>query len=210
MAVQTLGNPLYPNVPVFPGVPAVLRLPGAVDTTVPRLTADKSIVERLSAQQWGVYTKGGSLVVEADNVANFEYSKERRVSDFPLEGGQFESYNKVAVPFDVRVTLSKGGTVTDRTAFLDKIDTAADDLILYNIVTPERVYRNVNCVGVRYSRTAVNGATMITAELMYAEIRQSATATVSNSRAPSGADPVSSGAPQTQPPPAGTSGQVIQ
>lgn len=208
MAVQT-ANPAYPNVPVFPGVPPVLRAPGATDNGTTRLTGDKSLAESANAR-WGIFTTGGLLVLNADNVANFEYGGERRASDFPLEGGQFESYNKVAVPFDVRITLSKGGTLADRQAFLDTADGILDDLKLYNIVTPERVYKNVNCNGLRMSRTAVNGATMLTAEFMFVEIRQSATATVSNSRAPSGADAVSAGSPQTQPPPASTAGTVIQ
>ncbi|MGO8403995.1 hypothetical protein ACC783_37935, partial [Rhizobium ruizarguesonis] len=86
---------VFPDVPKVPGVPAVARSlinPGT--ETVPRLTQDSITVTAAAKNQWGIYTKAGALVLEADSVTAIGYDAEYRVADFPIEEGGFESYDK--------------------------------------------------------------------------------------------------------------------
>lgn len=190
---------LYPDVPDVPGVPPVLRQAFAVASGESLLTDDQSDDDDSFDQSWGIYTQDGDPALDTDSTLAVEYTGEYRVADYPLEQGAFESYNKVAMPFDTRVSVSKGGTVADREQFLSDIDDLLTTLDLFNVVTPERTYLDVNVVGARLSRTASNGAGMITVELALREIRIAPPATLRNSKEPAGADTVNDGTVQAKP-----------
>ena len=150
--------------------------------------------------QWGLFDGDGNPVVVIDSVVSFEFLNEFRVSDYPQEQGGFQSYNKVATPFDVRLALARGGTDSDRTEFILGLDKALNSLDLYDVVTPEFTYPNVSVVRVNVHRVAHRGVTLLVAETWVREIRENASAALSNSLQPSGADPVNGGLVQPQPP----------
>src|SRR6185312_15922270 len=96
-------------------------------------------------------------VIVPDTVPRFEYRGEARVSDYPVEQGAFASYNKVQVPFEIRMTmvcsglnlvqkgaqavrdavgLSIGQNLMLRTDFLDTLDYMRLTTDLFVIVTP--------------------------------------------------------------------------
>ncbi len=192
--------PTYPNVPVTQGVPPVPRdASNSASGDEPLLTRDADAIDRLAATQWGIFTQGGGNVLTPDNIAAVGYSAEYRHADYPLEGGGFESYNKVATPFSNRVMMTKGGRLSERQSFLATLESIRGDLNLYNVVTPERVYLNVNIERVTLDRNASNGATLLGVEVLMREIRQTATAAFSSSQSPSGADAVNNGSVQTKP-----------
>lgn len=147
----------------------------------------------------GIYDKSGVNVLQPDNIAAIGYSGEYRISDYPLEQGQFETYNKVALPFQSRVALTKGGTLSERQGFLSRIEEIRGNLTLYNVVTPERVYMDVNIERVTLDRTASNGAGLLNVELVLREIRQTTAVAFTSSQTPSGADVVNNGSVQTKP-----------
>lgn len=189
-------GPLYPNVPIALGVPPVLRLPGQSEPPIPPLRSSSSQLEG-ALFQWGIFDQDGILIVNADNIVSVEDGVEYRVADYPLEKGAFESYNKVATPREARLAMSKGGTLADRQEFLKTLQSLEPKLDLYNVVTPEEVMINMNIIAVRKARNQTNGATMITVEVTLHEIRITATSTQSNSKEPSGADPINNGSVQT-------------
>lgn len=195
-------GPLTPDVPIAPGVPSVLR--DATNSTpgdTGRLTGDAISVTASKKDQWGLYrASDNSLAVAADTVNSIGYDAEYRIADYPLQDGQFESYDKVALPFAVRVQLIKGGRFDERREFLRILDTLRADTELYNVVTPEWSHLNVNIERVSIDRSREQGANLITAELILREIRVDATATTSNSKEPSAASPVSAGTVQPDPP----------
>ena len=172
---------LFPNVPLaIAGIPAVLRRAGTlVDAREALATAGRDVSNTIAAQRWGIFSKDGAPVLEADNVVSFEHSGEFRIADYPLEGGSFESYDKVATPFAVRIALSKGGTVVEREAFLSTAQSLLESIDTYNVVTPERTYLNVNVTRIGLTRNATNGAGMTTVELVLQEVRQAAKASFS-------------------------------
>lgn len=192
--------PTYPNVPIALGVPPVARnaetTPGRGD---PKLIRDADAIDRLSSDQWGIYDQNGVNVLQPDNIAAIGYSGEYRIADYPLEQGQYETYNKVQLPFQSRVSMTKGGKLSDRQGFLSRLEEIRGDLKLYNVTTPERVYMDVNIERVTLDRTASNGAGMLTVEVVLREIRQTTAITFSSSQTPSGANVVNNGSVQTKP-----------
>lgn len=189
---------LYPNVPLsIPGVPPVLRRVGAlVDAGEALASASRDVSNSISAQRWGIYTLSGVSALDADAVVGFEHNGEYRIPDFPLENGAFESYDKVALPFATRVTVSKGGTVAERAQFLTDCENLLRSFDLLNVVTPERTYLNVNVVRIGMTRNAGQGAGMCTVELVLQEVRAAARAQFSQSQTN---DPVPLAAPATTP-----------
>lgn len=195
--------PTFPNVPQAPGVPPVQRGPDNAGTgTVSRLTRDSAAVSTLSGTEWGVYFTDGGKVLSPDSIAAVTYGSEYRIADYPIEKGGFASYDKVALPFVNRVTMAKGGTLSERQAFLRTLEAIKGRLELYNVITPEAIYRNVNIERVTLERTATNGATMLTVEVQLREVRQSATVTFTNSKTASAQPPQNNGSVQPQPTPA--------
>ena len=125
-----------------------------------------------------------------------DYKQGWHIADYPIEDGDFASYNKVATPFDAKVTFTQGGTESDRAAFLAAIEAAAASLALYNVVTPEKTYLNANIEHYDYRRTSRNGVGLLMVDVGLVEIRQVATTTFTQTAQPSGADQVNGGTVQ--------------
>ena len=142
--------------------------------------------------QWGIFLNGFPVVL-ADSVISLEYKQEWTISDYPVEQGAFESYDKVQTPFHARIRFATGGSEQSRQAFLDSIAAIAGTLTLFDVVTPEEVYQSVNVSHYEYNRTATSGVGLIAVDVLCIEVRVTATQTFSNTKAPSGAAPVSSG-----------------
>lgn len=168
-----MADPQFPNVPRFPGVPPVNRIDTANEPVLPTLTKDEIAVTG-GTVVWGIFGQKGNLALEPDSITAVEYQREYRIADYPIEEGGFESYNKVATPFDIRVTMTKGGKLAERKDFLDQVELVVASLDLFTVVTPERSYKNINFMRQDYHRNANSGATLLTIELHALEIRTSA------------------------------------
>ena len=190
----------FPSVPDVPGVPALPRPPGFAAEALVLLTTDAVPVVGGSqlTPQWGVYL-GGQQVLLPDTIVSFDYKQEWHVSDYPLEKGAFENYDKVATPFEVRVRMSRGGAVADRQAFLSAVASIAGTLDLYDVLTPEQTYKSVNVTHYDYRRTAAAGAGLLVVDLWLVEVRVTVQADFSSTQQPSGASPVGTGLAQTLP-----------
>lgn len=190
MATSTL----FPNVPIFPGVPPVFRRAQAFgDVAVALLRQDALEGASAARVTWGIFDATGALALEPDSFAVLEPVREFRVSDYPVEQGAFRSYNKVALPAEARVTMTKGGTDADREDFLRRLDAMIEAIDLYSIITPDGSFLNRNLVRYDYRRSAERGTTLLTIELQMTEIRLSASSsfTAANPRPLSGAGFVS-------------------
>lgn len=200
-----MSDPQYPNVPDALGVPPVLRHTPNLNPSGDheRMHSDGPGIASKAPTGWGIYAQGGALAIEFDNTVSFEYSAESRIADYPLEKGSFASYDKVAMPYEIRLPISKGGSLADRTSFLSRLESIRTSLDLFNIVTPERTYLNANIMRVALSRNSTNGATLLSPEIVFREIRNTATANYSNSKQASGAAQVNGGSVQVVAPPDG-------
>lgn len=191
----------FPNVPKAAGVPDVLRNPSLRVPTV--LIMVKDTVGALlgsKAAEWGIY-KGTTPVLIFDSFISLDARRDTMISDYPVEKGTFESYNKVSLPGEVRVRLAKGGSSAERGQFMSRLKVVCESTEIYNITTPEGIYEGYNIIHYDYSRASQNGVSLIIADLSLQEIRQNATATFSQSnpitKAASGAAQVNDGVVQS-------------
>lgn len=189
--------PIFPNVPNVPGVPALPRDPLSAGIAVALAVVDAvSFFFGGVGQRWGIFLDGFS-VVAADSVVSLDFKQQSYVSDYPVEDGAFETYDKVLTPFDVRLRFSAGGSEANRQALLDSIAAIADTIDLYDVVTPEVVYLNTNVVHYDYKRTSTNGVGLLVVDVWLVEVRVTATAAFSNTKSPSAAGQVNGGTVQT-------------
>lgn len=186
-----------PNIPNLPGVP---NLSSYSASTIILMTAD---ILRFfgvpSVPQWGIFRSGIPVLV-ADSVVSFEIKQDFSISDYPVEQGSFQSYNKVQLPTDIRVQLACGGDDAKRQAFLYAIDAVINTTDLYDVVTPERVYVGYNFSHRDFRRNAKNGVGLLLVDLWMTEIRQTGTATFTNTQQPGVAGAQATGNVQPQEP----------
>lgn len=188
-----------PDVPETKGVPPVFRDGSnpAVDPNQEPMTADGAITV-VGAGGWGIYTSAGTKALDPDSVFTVEPNREFRISDYPQEAGGFQSYNKVATPAEIRITVTKGGSKTDRLTFLRDVERLLETLDLYSVVTPDATYSSVNFIRRDYRRTAESGASLLTIDLVAMEVRETVESSYTNTKKPSGADPVNAGPVQPE------------
>lgn len=189
----------FPDIPALPGVPSLPRLPnisglasgGALVKTL--LGAAQGLLWKVlqTRTQWGVLDARGRHLADPSmfqgllgtliegagfgptlSTNSVEYSKETRISDFPIEGGGFASYNKVEMPGNPVVTLVMGGSEGARSAFLAAIEGACKSTELYSVVTPEKTYPKHSIERYSYQRRSDRGATLLMVELVLKEVRQ--------------------------------------
>lgn len=156
----------------IPGVPPLLSAVPGFDRVTSLLRGDliPALAMGMAPQQWGVFLNGKPAII-FDTFVSIDYKQGWAISDFPLEPGAFESYDKVELPFDARVRFATGGSEIDRIAMLQSIKKAAPSLGLATIVTPEMVYPSVNIQHYNYRRTAINGVGLLQVEIWFLEIR---------------------------------------
>jgi hypothetical protein len=206
-APPSLANPNFPNVPASPGVPNVNRTQAPFpDIVVVARRKDGTSVSKTTRTQWGIYTTKGALALKPDSFVELEGVKDYRVPTYPVEPpsasrvGGFQSYNKVEMPGEFHVTLSKGGHKSDRQAFLAAVDKILGSVSYFTIVTPEATYKNVNIVHRDLRRAVEAGATLLQVRLGFNEIRVSATVAFSNVKNAASSLNASQGSVQPQAP----------
>lgn len=179
------------------GIPSLLGQVANITNTVSLLAADAAIVVGMfQGPQWGVFNPSGIIALEPDSIISLDFHREWKIPNYPLEKGAFQSYNKVALPSNTRLRMTKGGTDDDRSNFLFQVDFAAASLDIFNVLMPEgTLIKSVNIVNYSYNRTSTNGVGLLTVDIELEEVRVTATAALSNNNtaAASGADPVNDG-----------------
>ena len=217
----------FPNIPSVPGVPSIPRQAGVSIASQSALGVLQSVLWSVFQvqSQWGIFDESGSPlgnpsdfgelanialgtlgIGSTQSTASVEFSKEMRVSDFPIEQGGFASYNKVEMPATPTVTLCMGGSESSRSAFLAELDEACKSTDLYSVVTPEVTYINYSIDRYIYSRRSERGATLLIVELSLKEIRQVsaeyATADIKadTAKSPDSASAIDNGKVQSQAP----------
>lgn len=198
----------FPNVPNVPGVPSLPRSPGATFAALELLARDAlSAALSFGVPRWGIFRNGVPVVI-ADTVASVDFKRDWVVADYPVEGGKFESYDKVETPFATRVRYAAGGSEQFRRAFLASVAAIAGTLDAYDVVTPEETFQNVNVNHYDYRRTSTNGAGMVTVDVWLVQMRLDAVAEFTSTKTPSGASSLNGGVVQATPAPPSVTGPV--
>jgi len=219
------------NIPEYPGVPQLLRVVSAAIASSPKLAISIGTLETIlgsalqQAPRWGIFDSLGNQLGVSASASNsilsavasqftdpvlstfsFDYMKEMRLSDFPVEGGAFASYNKVEMPANPVVMLALAGSESDRTTFLNAIDAACKSTDLFMVITPEVVYIDYSIERYTYQRSSERGATLLMVAVSLKEVRTvTAAYTVAatpilSPQNPGATSPVNSGMTQAVPP----------
>jgi hypothetical protein len=192
----------FPDVPDSLGVPNVLRnSANLTETNV--LSAiysgnPLSIIESILGSMWGIYTADGSTpVISPDGFSGFQCKGSSKISTYPVEAGGFASYNKVQMPYDVRMKMVCSGNIASsditRMQFLTQLDVMKNSLDLYELVTPDYTYPNMNMLDYDYARTSENGVSLLMVEAYFQEVRVTAGAVYTNTASASSSSTVSRG-----------------
>lgn len=181
------------------GVPA-LAIPSAVASVAFLALDAAALLFPSSVDVWGIFLNGASAV-PLNSVVRFDYRQDATLSDYQVEQGGFQSYNKTQLPFDSRLRITSGGTIADRQEMIAAIEAVYASLELYDIVTPEKIYTSVNCNHIDYNRQAMTGLGMLIIDIWFEEIRQTGTTTFSNTQSPAAAGGSNTGTVQPQAPP---------
>lgn len=111
-------------------------------------------------------------VLVPDSFIDFGFRQEWSVMNAPTEAGGFANYNKVNNPAETSIRVTKGGSLRERTEFLQKLDEIARSLQLYKIVTPERTVPVCNISRYEVTRKGANGAYFLNeVDIFFTEIR---------------------------------------
>ncbi|MBN3867522.1 hypothetical protein [Gluconobacter kondonii] len=227
MAFPNVTMPSVWDIPVAAGVPALLGQSISAGVDASASTALAGVVENYitsqAAKQWGIFDSTNTQLLTSGRVMGIEYENSYMVSDAPLEGGAFASYNKVKVPYNARVIMVCDGSETGsdgllsaitklipnlsgatgqhvRASFLSTLESICADTNLYSVVTPEFTATNANILGYRWRRESRSGVTMLMAEIMIRQIRNTGTAAYTNTAQPQGEQAVQNGTVQTTTP----------
>jgi hypothetical protein len=141
-----------------------------------------------------------NLVPATASTIDFEYGQDWPISNYPQEQGAFQSYNKVTLPFDVKVHVASGGSPSARQAFLSTCLAIANSLSLFDVVTPEMTFTSVCCSHIDWRRSADRGQTLIVVDLWFQLISVSASTGFSNTQQPGESSQQALGSVQAQQP----------
>lgn len=189
--------PLFPFVPLLPGVPPILRQVGNVISFAAAVITDGlGIFSAFAPPQWGLFDQGGAPVIVSDSIREVEFRRSKRISTAPQTQGAFVSYNKVSEPFQGRVVFMQGGSDGDRNIFLNEVESALRTLELFDLVMPDIVYPSVNVIHHDFRRTAHKGLTLLAVEVWIEEVRVTGTSQFTQTASPDGAATKDTGSPQ--------------
>lgn len=151
-------------------------------------------------QQLASLLGGPNLIPSIASTAEFHYAQDWNLPTYRQENGAFQSYNKVTLPFDVKLRLAANGSVALRRAFVESVLAIADSIQLFDVVTPELVFSGCNVEHVDWDRRADRGVELIVADLWFKEVPVVGATAFTNTQQPGSAAPQSTGFQQPQAP----------
>ena len=146
-----------------------------------------------------------NLVPVFASTVDFEYAQDWPISNYPQEQGAFQSYDKVTLPFDVKIKLAAGGSATNRQSFINACLSISNSITLFDVVTPEWVFNSCSCTHIDWRRDASRGVTLIAIDLWFQQINVVSTTNYSNTQQPGNAGQQANGNAQPM-----TPNQVVQ
>ena len=211
MAYPPVPTPPFPNVPPDNGVPSLFRDPLVPVYTIRLIEADVVILSNINnlIPEYGIFTQGGSPVVIPNTIVALDYRKEARVSEYPVEQGGFQSYDKVQVPYDVRIRMGCDGSTTPKALFLSQIDNAYRAVTeLYAVYAKDVQYQSATITHYDYRLERENGVGVLIVDVWLQEVRVTVQTSFTNTQTASGANAVNDGTVQTTTP-TSAEGQLV-
>ncbi len=119
-------------------------------------------------------TLNGKYALKPDSFIDFEYKEDHKIPNYPIQNGGFASYNKVTLPYEIKLRVTKGGlgnNVYSIVSFLNKIEILLSSTAILTVTTPDCVYNSVSLIHFDYRKESINGATLLIADLTFQEVR---------------------------------------
>lgn len=118
-----------------------------------------------------------NIVPVTASIIEFDFRQDWAIANYPVEGGEYESYDKVTRPYDVRLRIACSGDASKRQAFISSMMTMSQSTNTYDIVTPEAIFTNCNVNHLSWPRRADRGVSMIVAEVTFQKVREAGEST---------------------------------
>ena len=112
----------------------------------------------------------GTYALSPDSFVDFEYKEDHKIPNYPIQNGGFQSYNKIALPYEIKLTIAQGNSNYIATLLME-IQALVDDVQILSIVTPDKIYPSVNLIHFDYKKQATNGAVLLIANLTFQEVK---------------------------------------
>lgn len=112
----------------------------------------------------------GTLALQPDSFVKFEYKESHKIPNYPVEQGSFQSYNKVTLPYEIKLIVTKNGT-SNIGPFINQILLLLNSTKILSVVTPDKTFMSANLINFDYRKDARNGAVLLIAELTFQEVR---------------------------------------
>lgn len=173
------------------------------------LTSDAvSVIRSFLGQQWGIFLNGVQVVGQDvvgtilnsitgfgnGNFLDLDYHVRYAISEYPVEQGAFQSYNKVQTPFDVAITVTAGGSDANRTLLLTQVEAIIGTTDLYTVNMPEGTLNSLNPVAYGYRRQHDRGLGLLEVNILFKQVRPAGNPTFSTTQTP---DNIPAAAPTT-------------
>lgn len=121
---------------------------------------------------WAVVdAESGQPIVTFTSFLSMEYKSQTKVPDQPTEEGGFFTYNKVATPEEVYVTLAMQGTDDVLSRAIVDIKAYEQAAKLVNVETPTVIVTSQTVAGMNFSRRTEDGLGLLIVELELREVR---------------------------------------
>lgn len=133
-----------------------------------------SLVDKLTPDlgEWTLTDSDGNNVVEFTSFISLDAKIEHNVVSSAIEEGSFATYNKVAKPLQIRITLAVEGNDDEIGTAIDKLYNLSNSTKLLSISSPDVEYNNLNIESVSYIRKTDDGLGVIFFEIKLVEVQE--------------------------------------
>ena len=107
-----------------------------------------------------------------DSFLGYDYLGENKTVERPVENGSFSSYNKITMPYQINVRLSKMGYPIELRELVDTLEKYKNSTNLVNIILPYKSYINVSLNKLSHGIKEGGAISMLICELGFSEIRK--------------------------------------
>lgn len=191
-----------PNVPNVPGVPAMAAY-GAFENAITVVSA-LALLFGNNSGEYGIFLDGEPAFDYASTIT-FEFSQDYFLSKYSIEGGGFQSYDKVQEPYDLKATITSGSTAQERSQLIHDIREAAASIDIYDVFTPDAIFLQCNIHHVDFRQSADRGIGRVIAHVYLTEIRLSTATSFTDTKQPGDSGQTGVGSVQPEEPTALTS-----
>lgn len=182
------------------------------------LSALQSVYDKLTGYEWGLFPNTSShastgtqilqaLGVNAGDaifpdalVLQLGGMTRQSTSDAPLEEGSFTSFNKVASPQEIRLTLSFQGTTKQKKKNFIKLQQMQESTDLFSVLMPGLTKANMNVVALEFDRNPNMTSDLLIVNVSLKEVRVYAQTTVMQTKTGLATSYSDQGAKQAQTP----------